>query len=209
MGQYYQAILKDPESRRMIRGNPHHFCEGIKLMEHGYVDSTFVNIVFSMLRDHPMHLTWVGDYAERRDLNKFGTDPNLVNKFIKFAWEAPEKDSQQIERHYDGEKLSGMWFGQFTVINHTKKEFFNQNKYWNRNFSGTNPRAEYAIDPLVALTAVGNGKGGGDFWGKGDEEVGRWATDLIEIVSISDVGEKSLIRDGYKEIEPCFIEGGE
>lgn len=205
MGQYYYAVLKEKEDGKFIIGNPHHFDYGLKLMENGFVDSTFVKTVFSMIQDHPMNIAWVGDYAEEKDLLKFGVKPDTIKEFIKESWEKEDHEQELLERNFPGDKVMGAYFGEFIVINHTKKEFFDQREYWNRNFKGKSPRAEYAIDPLVALVAVGNGKGGGDFWGIGEEEVGRWATDLIEVSKTTSVNE--LVRLGYKEIKPCFIEG--
>lgn len=207
MGQYYYAALRDPADGKMIIGNPHHFDYGLKLMENGFVDSTFVKIVFSMLMDHPMQVAWVGDYAQEKDLLKFNVDSSKVKVFIDESWEKNDADQELLERYYPGDKVMGHYFGEFVVINHTKKEFFDQHKYWKRVCPSKNPGAEYMIDPLVALVAIGNGKGGGDFWGVGEEEVGRWATDTIEITPIGNINESDLIRDGYKEIEPCFIEG--
>lgn len=202
MGQYYYAVLREPATGKFVIGNPHHFDYGLKLMENGFVDSTFVKIVFSMIIDHPMQIAWVGDYAEEKDLAKFAIDQEKVEAFI----EASESGQDLLERNYPGDKVMGQYFGDFLVINHTKKEFFNQHKYWKRVCPNKNPGAEYMIDPLVALVAIGNGKGGGDFWGVGEEEVGRWATDTIELTPIGNIDESDLIRDGYKEIEPCFIE---
>lgn len=207
MGQYYYAIIKDTKNNKFIIGDPHHFNEGLKLMENGYVDSTFTKIVFSMIRNNPMRIAWVGDYAKKDDLKKFGTDENLVDEFIYAGYDDKNiSDDQWLERNYPGSRVMG-WFGESLVINHTKKEFFSQDEYWKRNFRFSNPRAEFAIDPLVALIAIGNGKGGGDFWGIGEDEVGRWATDEIEITS--EIGAETLAKDGYKQIYPKFIEGKE
>lgn len=205
MGQYYYAVLREPATGKFVVGNPHHFDYGLKLMENGFIDSTFVKIVFSMIQDHPMQIAWVGDYAQEKDLLKFNIDSSKVKVFIDESWKKNDADQELLERYYPGEKVIGAYFGEFIVINHTKKEFFDQKEYWNRNFKGKSPRAEYAIDPLVALIAIGNGKGGGDFWGAGEEEVGRWATDFIEVSKTTNVDE--LVKLGYKEIKPCFIEG--
>lgn len=205
MGQYYYAVLREPTTGKLVIGNPHHFDFGLKLMENGSIDSTFVKTVFSMIQDHPMNIAWMGDYAEEKDLLKFGIKPDTIKEFIQGSWEKGDHEQELLERHFPGEKIMGAYFGEFIVINHTKKEFFNQREYWNRNFKGKSSRAEYAIDPLVALVAIGNGKGGGDFWGVGEEEVGRWATDLIEVSKTTNADE--LIKLGYEEIKPCFIEG--
>lgn len=209
MGQYYYAVLREPATGKFVIGNPHHFDYGLTLMENGFVDSTFVKTVFSMIMDHPMQIAWVGDYAKEDDLTKFAINPSKVKAFIDASWETNESDHDLLERNYPGDKITGHYFGEFIVINHTKKEFFNQYEYWKRVCPDKIPGAEYMIDPLVAMVAIGNGKGGGDFWGSGDEVVGRWATDTIELTPIGNIDEEILIKDGYKEIEPRFIEGEE
>ena len=209
MGQYYYAVLREPATGKFVVGNPHHFDYGLKLMENGFVDSTFVKTVFSMIIDHPMQIAWVGDYAKEDDLTKFAVDTSKVKAFIDASWGTNESDHDLLERNYPGNKIFGHYFGEFLVINHTKKEFFNQYKYWKRICPGKNPGAEYMIDPLVALVAIGNGKGGGDFWGSGEEEVGRWATDLISLIPNTTESEVFLNKDGFKEISPCFIENRE
>ena len=204
MGQYYYAMLREPATGKYVVGKPRHFCHGAKLMENGCIDSSFVKIVFSMIKDHAMNIAWVGDYAEEEDLNRFGIDPTKVKEFIRAANQAIHKDNQLLERHFPGEKVSG-WFGGYLAVNHTKKEFLNQSNYL-KVCPGKRRELWQMIDPLVALVAIGNGKGGGDFYGTNGDQVGRWATDAIELKELNDENEEALLHDGYKEIEFTFIE---
>ena len=153
-----------------------------------------------------MQLAWVGDYAEEEDLDAFGTDRKTVKAFIDAGNKERYQDDEWIERHFIGDNVSSNWFGQFLVVNHTKKEFLSQKTYLGKV---PNPHLpdECLIDPTVALTAIGNGKGGGDYNGSDMEFVGRWATDIIEYQENSQENLDFLAKHGYTEITPLFIEG--
>ena len=43
MGQYYYAIILDAAGKIVVWMNAHAYGEGLKLMEHSYLDSSFVN----------------------------------------------------------------------------------------------------------------------------------------------------------------------
>ena len=207
MGQYYYAVLREPSTGKFIIGSPHHFCEGLKLMENGIMDSTFTKVIYSMLKNKIMNLAWVGDYAEPDDLKEFNTAEKKVQKFIDAANDEEIKPSQWVEKHYDGEKVSS-WFGEFVIVNHTKKEFLSQREYLQHvpNPYKARDNGEWLIDPLVALTAIGNGKGGGDYHGTDEHMVGRWATDAIEVIPETEDEINTLLGWGYTRIEPIFRE---
>lgn len=57
----------------------------------------------------------------------------------------------------------------------------------------------WCIHPIPLLTAVGNGKGGGDYFGVNNELVGRWAGDALYIDDEEPV-------EPFKEIFPIFRE---
>lgn len=207
MGQYYYAVLREPSTGRFIIGSPHHFGEGLKLMENGVMDSLFTRVVYTMLKRKIMNLAWVGDYAKPDDLKAFGTPKKKVQKFIDVANDEVIKPRQWIEKHYDGEKISG-WFGEYIIVDHTKKEFLDQKEYLEHvpNPYRAREAGEWLVDPLVTLTAIGNGKGGGDYHGTDEEYVGRWATDEIEVIPNTQEELNFLLEAGYNRIEPIFRE---
>lgn len=213
MGQYYTVVLRRPSTKNYIIGNPGHFGYGPKLWENGCIDSVFTKVVYAMLREHTMNVAWVGDYAETQDLLVFGTPEDKVEPFIEQEKRDGNKlvvdgdiNYNQIERFYNGSLFMGHFFGDAIVINHTKREFFDQEVYLKR----ANVEDIWKqIDPLVVLTAIGNGKGGGDYMGKNANWAGRWATDAIKVKSKSEVDLDELKKDGYEEIFPDFIEEDE
>lgn len=163
MGQYYEAIIKRRNSVKKY--SPWDYDNGYKLMEHSYQENEFVNAVVNELIGNPSRLAWVGDYADPEDYE--GTErEELAVEFI------------ELRRVYDKYTKDGnsSYCGLIYFINHTKKEYF--------VLSETEIEPDengMKIHPLPLLTAMGNGYGGGDYYGHCQELVGSWATDLIEV----------------------------
>jgi hypothetical protein len=65
------------------------------------------------------------------------------------------------------------------IVNHTKKQYVDKRK-------------QKLYHPLPLLTAEGNGRGGGDFKGKGEELIGTWARDVLSV--------EKVIPDNYTEL---------
>ena len=207
MGQYYYTVLREPATGKTVVGIPFHFDQGLKLLENGIMDTFYMKAVMSMLIDHPMNVAWVGDYAEPEDLKKFGTSVTKVRAFIDAAYKKEEvPTSRLLEKNYNGDKVS-IFMDEWVMINHTKKEFVDLKKYVEELRKMVDrDKYYYGINPLAALTAIGNGKGGGDFWGTHEEDVGRWACDAIELKQRYEATPEALIADGYTEFEGLFIE---
>ena len=55
---------------------------------------------------------------------------------------------------------------------------------------------DWHFHPIPLLTAVGNGRGGGDFSGIGEENVGCWAGDLLEV--------RTVRPDDYENVTADF-----
>lgn len=161
MGQYYNAVLK-------INGETQVFTTYVdgefvfaKLMEHSYWENSFVLAIASKFWRTKGQLAWVGDYADEDDFN--------WNK----EFENVHSDIARNDLSYNGFRLEGKY-----LINHTKKIFIDLDEY--KELLKTE---EWIVNPLSLLTAVGNGKGGGDF-GKeqvGAKMVGSWTWDIIEL----------------------------
>lgn len=73
------------------------------------------------------------------------------------------------------------------IVNHTKKVFIDKNNLKND------------IHPLPILTAEGNGRGGGDYYGKNNHLAGTWARDIITM-------EYENPTEPYTEFSPDFSE---
>lgn len=161
MGQYYRAVLCSANEK--IALNPWSYGEGDKLMEHAYFGSQLVGTASRIITNNPTYVWWVGDYAEEKDI------PNRCKAFkpIEVAWrglattDSPFRGSNNCHCGTDG-----------FLVNLTTKEFVDLE------------HVKSDIHPLPLLTAVGNGRGCGDY--RCDETslkmVGIWAGDELTIV---------------------------
>lgn len=155
MGQYYMPVIKRGSTLR--KAYSHDFDEGIKLTEHSYVDNDFVNVVANEIVDNPAQLYWCGDYAEENDF----TSKYMFNKIYNYAW---KNDSRTT---IENPNVKFDWEKDWYYINKTKKEYILMPK-----------PGDWIFTPLSLLTAVGNGRGGGDYC-KDSEMVGYWRGDKV------------------------------
>ena len=164
MGQYYTPVIIKNDKIKTF--NCYDYDNGAKLMEHSYLRNNFVEAVVKQLFNKKARLAWVGDYAEPNDVEN-----ELAEKFI----EIENNDAQyRIKpKHNPMENSYGLCF-----INHSKKEYFYMDDYV-ENLSKN--KWKLIIHPLPLLTAIGNGKGGGDYQGLNMDLIGRWACDEIEV----------------------------
>ena len=161
MGQYYRAVLCS--ANKKIALDPWVHNEGAKLMEHAYFGNQLVGTASRIITNNPTYVWWVGDYAVEEDI------PNRCKAFepIAAAWRGQATTCSPFQSanncHYG---LDGF------LVNLTTKEFVDLE------------HCKGEIHPLPLLTAVGNGRGGGDY--RGDEAslkmVGIWAGDALMIV---------------------------
>lgn len=182
MGQYYTPCLLKKNyktSKSPVIGALYaHMIgmNGLKLMEHSYVGNLFVKAATYMLLGNESHpFVWCGDYADEinngNNMYMFAGDNEFEHKYTeKFIADHPDlKDEEELKY----------------IINHTKKQYVVVND-------------NDEIHPLPLLTADGNGRGGGDFWGTPQDMVGIWAYDVIEC--------NDGAPDGYEEIYVKFEE---
>lgn len=182
MGQYYKPINLDKKQFVLS----HEYNNGLKLMEHSYVDNQFVGAVEALIAEggawHGDRIVWAGDYADnekRRKNNLYGIvsakDSNKVNPI-------PVKKSHRY------------------VINLDTKEFVDIKKV-PLSYVYVDEAGEvypFTIHPLPLLTCEGNGRGGGDFH-KDDPIVGKWARARVTV--------SNKKPKGYKEIDFNLYEG--
>ena len=181
MGQCYNAVIE-------INGNKDVFYHQVdckykagKLTEHSYWENSFVLAVASKLWRTKGKLAWVGDYAEASDFNwnEAFSDAHADN--------VPREDLT-----YNGFRLEGKY-----LINHDKKMIIDLDEYKNLLKD-----IEMIVNPIPLLTAVGNGKGGGDFHsGQGYDLIGTWTWDVIEI---TDERVYNWKYNGEKSLNPRF-----
>ena len=170
MGQYYMPVIK--RGNKLRRVYSHDFSNGLKLMEHSYVGNNFVNVVANDLVDNPAQLYWLGDYAEEEDF----TSASLYKRIYGYAWEGKRNnDRTTLENVNESFDWSKDWY----YINDTKKQFMLMPK-----------EGDWIYTPISLLTAIGNGRGGGDYH-RDNFLIGYWAGDKVYL-SESKPNEKYL-----------------
>lgn len=157
--------------------------EGLKLMEHSYINNKLMRCVEGLLvpggawNNKP--IVWAGDYAE----NEKDTDQNF-NSMCRSVIEGEHISNKIIPKPLSIANSKKHRF----IINHTTKEFVDKECVQKDNDG-------YKIHPLSLLTAEGNGSGGGDFFGKDPKHlVGSWARHIISMEKVCPKIE------GYKEL---------
>lgn len=222
MGQYYHPIILG-KNRKSIKAwfYSHKYGNGLKLMEHSYVDNNFVNAVVNyLINNGGGRLVWAGDYADDEKVRltmaetlpiwqKEVAEGRTTLSHTKFRATSPlcfKQTEQNLYSRctkktevedYDTSYPQGAEF----FVNHDKKEIIEL-------YEVTTNCDGYQVHPLPLLTCEGNGRGGGDYWGSNQRYVGTWARDFIQPYGW---GDRNTITDlinnkGYKKIYPCFFE---
>ena len=168
MGQYYAPTLINKEGK-ITTFDPSEYGNGLKLTEHSYFGEEICKVIEKELYNNPCRLYWMGDYAEVKDFDEKQVKTvkelyniNLDNDFLKNIIHDVYKCSDIVPTDEDSPRY---------IINHTKEIYLDLNLY----------DEDTIIHPLPLLTAVGNGRGGGDYFDSyNDYMVGTWAGDVIE-----------------------------
>lgn len=194
MGQYYQIIIlgekpdaDQPEEIILLAIDPHNYHQGAKLMEHSYIGNKFIALAEYMFSPLGMfyksRLVWGGDYADN--------EPNTGQNLYHIASESQllfsaSKDFNSGEYQY--------------IVNHTKREFVDKQRCLEQQSAKEmNNKDKLIVHPLPLLVSEGNGRGGGDYWGPGEDDCGRWSRDVISLERSQPNAEK-----GYCEFIPKF-----
>ena len=157
MGQYYKVIIladNEDNTKEFIRFFID-IWDGLKLIEHSYINSDFLNAIEFLLSPegslYKSRIVWAGDYADHE--KDSNNLYNIANNEISKEY-IPKQVKLDKEYKY--------------IVNHTKKQYIDKSKYIN-------------IHPLPLLTAEGNGRGGGDYYGSNEKLVGSWSRNVISI----------------------------
>jgi hypothetical protein len=170
MGQYWKPVILE-EDKKTVKYwfDAHEFGDGLKLMEHSYLDNYLVSSLESLIVDKPQIVVWAGDYEEQTDgLTIYERCDGLHKANIEF---------------FSDDILITTESARF-IINHSKKLFVDKTR---------NNTDKWVIHPLPLLTANSNGKGGGDYYGINKHLVGTWAKDLISVLNKLPIGYDELI----------------
>lgn len=178
MGQYFFSIIKSGVNRIQMPDEIHCEWVGLKLCERA-TNPMFVNALTNAVRAEgkPVRVATIGDYAFPGCGGSAcdRLDVGVARSFCKGAREAIVVDTSVPYADI--------------LVNYDRKEYA--------------VIGEGGYSPLVLLTAVGNGMGGGDYRGKENRHlVGSWAFDRIGVKSYD---QNLAFLRGYK----CLNEDGE
>jgi len=194
MGQYYFPTSLD--AKEWVYS--HDYQNGLKLMEHSWVQNNFVAVVENLLAQggswHETRLVWTGDYADEGNflegfdhVREYDNERNeeITHNLYSYA----RKYFEQVKPKNDSHNVALKF-----VVNHSKKQYVDITKskkveQWD---------SQWQVHPLPLLTSDGNGRGGGDYHGNNEHLVGSWAGDVISM--------EQIIPEGYGELVPDFYE---
>lgn len=126
---------------------------GLKLMDHSWLTSPYLNLFVKRLREKPARVVWAGDYGDEFTIN----GEQAYDYLDKNESKVTDEKVDTPEPRY--------------LINYDKKEYVDTTK-GRSNFYG------WVIHPLPLLTANSNGRDSGDYHGENDF-IGRWYADTI------------------------------
>ena len=192
MGQYFKAVVINGDSLKTF--SPWGYR---KIMEHAHLMNATVNQVMEEILDKPSKVLWVGDGTALPE-DTFGMasheDWMALLSRIRNTKDEPEWDCEEPEFRADisyeelKERIERLTSAM--LVNHTKHCFIDLSK-----LKGKPGQNGDIIHPLPLLTALGNGRGGGCYYGTEMEQVGSWAHDIIEVSFTKPEGFKeSIIR---------------
>ena len=179
MGQYYKPTIqaiKYEDNRKEVRKlfviDPYDLDYGVKLCEHTHRNSEVVRLVTNLMyelnkQDWATQLVWLGDYSNP----SFGEKTDLYHEL---------KYTNVQFRKEDGVIVSAMVEGFNGVIDMTQDHHYLVNHDRNEYINTAENVGAYS--QLALLTADGNGKGGGDYWGKNWRDVGLWRYHEISVM---------------------------
>ena len=165
MGQYYKVIFLN-DKNEIFTFLDIYFPWGLKLLEHAYLNNPLLLKIEYLLspqgKYYKSKIVWAGDYAdmEQEEEKNLYTLAKSEEEY-KHENDLINNNVEDYCLHRDDYKF---------IVNHSKKEFVNMKVVSDGDFH-----------PLPFLVAEGNGRGGGDYYGKNKELVGVWARDIISI----------------------------
>lgn len=199
MGQYYEMINVDKNVKI-----EHNFDKigGMKLMEHSYIGNnldlyTRKNLADKWFGDVVMH---VGDYANKDD----GSAHKAYKKYKNILKNSEHMPSIPCKEYDLTITFKKKVFAYPIVANLDKKQYLDYSKCLPNEITiylednGIALISCLCVSPLLLLTAVGNGLGGGDYGCECPKAdlIGTWAGDHLGCYPNNDV----VTSKGYKDI---------
>jgi len=189
MGQYWKPIVLADNNKIVGWTNPHNYSDGfngLKLMEHGYLDNDYVRSVERLFTPGGQfdgyRLVWSGDYAEPEPKGK-----NLWGMLTKKT-EIKKLPANPVDRD------------EFPfIINLDKNVFIDKRAVIGGSYWSDECRP---LHPLVFMTLDRSslGYGGGDQYehnasGSSWEDVGSWSRDHIRVDKVAPDGFTEYVFD--------------
>lgn len=177
MGQYYRPVLEQNGKITVFNRNVNGNYTMAKLTEHSWWENDLMNAISEKLYMTKGRLLWCGDYADNEEINPIGLT-------VEQIWEC------------DGEKVdkSNFRINYLYLCNHDTKEFIDMDNYFKNSVSEDG----WCLHPLSLMTAIGNERGGGDYYGVNKELVGIWSWCQISF--------EPKRPEEYKELSVTFKE---
>ena len=157
----------------------HAIGNGLKLMEHSYLDNDYCKHIISLLHNNPSKLIWLCDYHEPDDITKH-------------TWETTQENDSY--KALDDFEDNDYW-----IINHTKKLYIDIKKLYEIYF--TNSADSWYIHPIPLLcNSDTQALGGGDY-GPEDSRRATWCEDIIS----TEFPQKDNLIDFQDITEDCLF----
>lgn len=171
MGQYFRPIILDSGGKIVVWMNAHMYDQGLKLMEHAFLENAFVCTFEFGLSPEGAHyksrVVWAGDYA----MVEPSHEANLYQQCSEYNLIHP-KEKETTKYRF--------------VVNHSKKQFVN--KAHIPNAGG------FSMHPLPFLTCEGEGNNSA-YETKQPRLVGSWARDVISVEESAPLGYHEIVFD--------------
>lgn len=203
MGQYYRQLIGNKSGEIIAVYNCASILEngsvdrdGFKLMEHSWLENSFVNGICRQMYNNPLRIAWVGDYAnEVGDFDlEIPSKPILPDYYSAWGdWVRPSFIKINEEFSIVGKFLLNHDTGEYIEITDDGYLYYSQ--------PTVKSPLSWIIHPLPLLTAIGNDRGMGDFHegNYGYENVGIWAWHLLEIADGVPMEYEELSTLGFVE----------
>jgi hypothetical protein len=158
-----------------------------KLMEHSYIGNWLLDSVAAAIykenceHNEPVRLAWVGDYADADNDKEVS---NITNGELTYDNVWGEKT---LTPNHVFNRVKHFGYHKRFLVNLDKKLYISFD--WYLKYAKENHKyTDLIINPISLLTAIGNGRGGGDYSGTHEDLVGSWAWDRITINDKAPVG---------------------
>lgn len=186
MGQYYRFYLNNGKEEKVMC--PFDYGNTFKLMEHSWVGNYFVNCAVAALQDMgEAEVIHMGDYAEDVGVDHekydkvWGTNEDGVDLYTNLRC----RDLYEFDK---GEQVF--------IVCEERGEYI---RYCFDSPVDKYGQPAWYVNTFALLTALGNGLGGGDYWGQNPHMVGIWAGKKLKVVKEEPVGLKKIHGWIFKE----------